>query len=89
MSAKGQGKSKNPASQKTKSGSGASGGQEWYSTHKTTTHNDVECCAQGAPRPQVSSTHTTAAMGAQTFPGNTEKKAVDNVDNDSGKSLTF
>ncbi|CAN0323514.1 unnamed protein product, partial [Scytosiphon promiscuus] len=53
--AKGHGKSSKPVGQKKKSGSWGSAGQKWCSTHRTTTHNDAECYAQGAPRPQASS----------------------------------
>ncbi|CAN0529257.1 unnamed protein product, partial [Scytosiphon promiscuus] len=70
--AKRHGKINKPAGRKKRSGSGGSAGQKWCSTHKSTTHNDAECYAQGAPRPQVSSAHTAAVMGAQTRPDDTE-----------------
>ncbi|CAN0572082.1 unnamed protein product, partial [Laminaria digitata] len=50
------------ARQKKKSGSGGSAKQKWCTVHRTTTHNDADCHAQGAPRSQTGSTHTAAVV---------------------------
>ena len=44
--------------------------------HRTTTHNDAKFHAQGAPRSQTSSTHTSAAVDAQTRTDDTENEPV-------------
>lgn len=51
--AKADGKRINRSGQKTKSGSEGSAGQKRCITHRTSTHNDAECCAQGTPRSQM------------------------------------
>lgn len=42
-------------------GSGGGAGQTWFSYHNTTAHSDIECCAQGAPRPQQGSAYTACS----------------------------
>ena len=86
---KAHGNSNKLAGQKKKSGIGGSAGQKWCTVHRTTTHNDAECYAQGAPRSQTSSTRTAAAVGAQTRIDDTETKPVVNFDDDFDKGFTF
>lgn len=86
--AKAHGNSNKSARQKKKSGSGGSAGQKWCTVHRTTTHNDAECYAQGAPRSQTSSTHTAAVVGAQTRT-DTDNKPVVNFDDDFDKGFAF
>ena len=57
--------------------------------HKTTTPNDAVCCAQEPPRPQAGSTHTAAAMEAQTRTDDTENKPVVKFDDDFDIGFAF
>ncbi|CAN0244684.1 unnamed protein product [Laminaria digitata] len=52
-----KGKKTAAAAGQTKKTEGGAG-QKWCSVQKPTTHSDTECYAQGAERPQTSSTHT-------------------------------
>ena len=81
-------KANGPARRKKKSGSGGSVGQNWCTVHKTTTHNDAECYAQGAPRSQTNSTHTAAVVGALT-PTDADNKPVTNFDDGFDKGFAF
>ena len=89
MPTKAHGNSNKLAGQKKKSGLGGSAGQKWCTVHRTTTHNDAECYAQGAPRSHTSSTHTAAAVGAQTRTEETENKPVVHFEGDIDKGFTF
>ena len=81
---KANGNSNQPARRRKKSGSGGSAGQKWCTVLKTTTHNDTECYAQGAPRSQTSSTHTTAVVGALTRTDTDDKPVINFDDFDKG-----
>ena len=89
MPPKTHGESNKPAGQKKKSGSGGRAGQKWCTVHRTTTHNNAECYAQGTPRPQRRSTYTAAVVGAQTRSDDTENKPVVNFDDDFDRGFTF
>ena len=78
------GNSNKPARRKKKSGSGGSAGQKWCTVHKTTTHKDAECYAQGAPRSQACSTHTAAVVGALTRTDTADKPVINFDDFDKG-----
>lgn len=54
------------------------GGQKWCSVHKSTTHDDVDCYQQGAPRPQKGSAFTTTMFSAHTFLADDDEKPVFN-----------
>lgn len=54
--------------QKKKSGLRDSAGRKWCTVHRTATHNESECYAQGAARSQTSSTHTAAVLGPKSIP---------------------
>ena len=84
---KAHGNSNKPAGQK-KSESGGRAWQKWFTVHETATHNDVECCGQGAPRSQTSNAHTAAAVNAQTCTDDTENKPVVDFDDDVGNTFT-
>lgn len=75
--------------QEKKPGSGGSAGKNWWSAHKTTTHNDAECYAERVSRPQASSKHTAAAMGAQPRPDDTKNIPFVNIDDDFDTGFAF
>ena len=75
--------------QKKKSRSKHSAGQKWCTVHRTTTLNDTECYAQGAPRSQTSSAPTAAALGAQTRATATDNKPVVSFDDDFDKGFAI
>ena len=83
------GKSNKTIGQKKKFGSRGSAGQKWCAVHRTTTHNDTECYAQGAPRSQTSSTHTAAVGSAQNRSIDTDNKPVVQFDDDFDRGFAF
>ncbi|CAM9496159.1 unnamed protein product [Laminaria digitata] len=73
-----------PAFKRGKAGPEGTAGKKWCSTHDSTTHNDVDCYQQGAPRPQEGAYHTTATPNS-----NIELTAGGNIDPDLNKELHF
>ena len=69
-----------------KTGGGSGAGQKWCSVHKITSHNDNECYAQGAQRPQTtSSTRTAAILSVDSG----ERATAINFDDDFDKGFQF
>ena len=77
-------KKKKPIFRRGKADSEGSTEKKWCSIHNFTTHNDVDCYKQRAPRPQEGSSHTTATLNS-----NTELKAGGENDPDLNKELNF
>ena len=68
-------KGKTPAGKKA--GSSRGPGQKWCLVHKTTSHSDTECYAQGASHPQTSGAHTAVIMSVDI-----DEKPTINFDDD-------
>ena len=85
-------KQKDTESSNGETGSKDTAEQRWCSLHKTTTYDDAECYAQGAPRPsQNDGAHiaTSAALGATKPPANDDDKPSLNFDDDFDKGFEF
>ena len=79
------GKGKKPAAGPNNKKAGDGAGQKWCSVHKTTTHSDTKCYAQGAARPQTtSSTHTAALVRVDT-----DERPTVKFDDDFDKGFQF
>ena len=80
----GKGKKPAAAAAGNKKTRGGGAGQKWCPVHKTTSHNDKECYAQGTQRAQTtSSTHTAAILSVDSG----ERSTAINFDDDFDKGF--
>ena len=71
-------------------GSKGASGQKWCSVHKTTSHSDEGCYAQGAQRPEHKGAHlATAVLSAGSPPVNDDENPSLNFDDDFDKGFAF